>query len=79
MSFSSFTIDLHGQTGEKAVATVLNALFTFEQDKYLEYFDIIVGNGVGALKFYVSDLLDSENYSYQFINSNHSIIRVFKK
>lgn len=79
MSFNSFTIDLHGQTTDEATATILNALFSFEQNEYLEYFDIITGNGTGALKFVAENLLIEEKYSFSYLNNNHSVIRVYKK
>lgn len=79
MGFYSFTIDLHGQTSEEAIVNILNALFSLEQEEFYEFFDIIVGNGTGTLKFVVSDLLEEEGYLFDFINSNHSIIRVYRK
>ncbi|CRH46037.1 Smr domain [Chlamydia trachomatis] len=79
MGLYSFTIDLHGQTSEEAIVNVLNALFSLEQEEFYEFFDIIVGNGTGTLKFVVSDLLEEEGYLFDFINSNRSIIRVYRK
>ncbi|PZW01497.1 Smr/MutS family protein [Metamycoplasma auris] len=75
----SFIIDLHGQDSIEATSSVLNALFAFDENKNYEYFDIITGNGSGALKFVVSDLLETENYRYKFLNQNQSIIRVYRK
>ncbi|WP_412031641.1 DNA mismatch repair protein MutS [Metamycoplasma buccale] len=72
-------IDLHGQDINKATATISLALFEFEQDDYKKYLDIIVGNGTGALKIRVVEILDKENYQYDYLNLNHSIIRVYKK
>ncbi|ENY68564.1 Hypothetical protein, putative Smr protein [Metamycoplasma auris 15026] len=75
----SFSIDLHGQDTTEATASVLNALFSFEQNRNYEFFDIITGNGSGALKFVVLDLLEKERYNYRFLNQSQSAIRVFKR
>ncbi|PYF42630.1 Smr/MutS family protein [Metamycoplasma alkalescens] len=75
----SFTIDLHSQDSIEATNAVLNALFSFEENKNFEFFDIITGNGSGVLKFVVANLLEDEKYPFDFLNQNQSIIRVYRK
>ncbi|RMA79075.1 Smr domain-containing protein [Metamycoplasma subdolum] len=71
-------IDLHGLSVSQATAKVLNALFEFNEDSYLDFLDIMVGNGTGALKLQVETLLEEEGYSFTYLNQTHSLIRVKK-
>ncbi|WP_373435402.1 Smr/MutS family protein [Metamycoplasma equirhinis] len=82
MNFDFFPkqIDLHGLRTSEAISTVLNALYELENDSPNQnYLDIVVGVGTGALRLSVEELLDNENYRYEFTNSNKSSIRVYKK
>ncbi|MGX9340141.1 Smr/MutS family protein [Mycoplasma sp. 332] len=79
MNLYSLEIDLHGLTSDEASINVLNALFTLDQNEFMEYVDIIVGNGTKTLQFAISNLLEDEKYDYEFLNSNHSVIRAYKK
>ncbi|WP_027122977.1 hypothetical protein AB5V95_03170 [Metamycoplasma spumans] len=81
MSFRFFPIvlDLHGYDTIEATGAILNVLKEFEEDEYMEYFDVIVGVGTGAVKFVVEDILEEECYPFDYLNQNGSKIRVFKR
>ncbi|MCU4117425.1 Smr/MutS family protein [Mycoplasma zalophi] len=71
-------IDLHGYTVQKATASVLNALFEFDNNDYEHSLEIITGNGTGSLKLLVADILDKEGYYWRYNNLQQSSIIVLK-
>ncbi|TPR54277.1 hypothetical protein [Metamycoplasma neophronis] len=77
--FFPLVLDLHGYDTIEATAATLNALKEFEEDEYMEYIDIIVGIGTGAVKFVVEDLLEEECFPFSYLNKNGSKIRVYKR
>lgn len=58
------TIDLHGFNIEEATATLTNALFSFDCDKYEKVLKIICGKGQGIIELTVLNLLDKDGWVY---------------
>ncbi|TPE58107.1 hypothetical protein FJO69_00395 [[Mycoplasma] falconis] len=81
MNFKFFPmeIDLHGMDTNQATAYLLGALFEFNEDRFNQYMDIIVGVGSGAMKFVTEQLLEEEGYPYKYLTSNGSKIRVYHR
>ncbi|AXE60842.1 DNA mismatch repair protein MutS [[Mycoplasma] phocae] len=78
-NFDELEVDLHGCDSIEATAIVLNALKELEEDEYHNTYTFIAGNGSGAIKFIVEDILEKEGYRYIYLNKNKSIIKAFKK
>ncbi|WP_240939120.1 DNA mismatch repair protein MutS [Mycoplasma phocoeninasale] len=79
LNFDELQVDLHGCDSLEATAIVLNALKELEEDEYHFSYTFIAGNGSGAIKFLVEDILDKEGYKYTYLNKSKSIIKAFKK
>ncbi|WP_175393442.1 DNA mismatch repair protein MutS [Metamycoplasma phocicerebrale] len=74
-----FQIDLHGKDSIEATAVVENALFSLESSDLYDYVDIVVGNGQGIIRHVALEIIEEQNFSYDFPNPRQAMIRVYKK
>lgn len=63
------TVDLHGQTEQEAIGSILSALMTFEMNDEDEL-EIITGRG-GVLTRVTEEILEEEGYSWTHRNGNY--------
>lgn len=62
-------LDLHGYTEEEAIPEILTAIFSWEEDEYIDL-EIITGNG-NVLKRVLEEILEEENISWSHKNNNY--------
>lgn len=58
-------IDLHGYNIEQATATVINALFEFDSNHYINSLKIITGHGEKIINITVLNILEKEYRKYK--------------
>lgn len=71
------TIDLHGQIEQEAIGSILGALWTFVNNKDLNYLEIITGKGQ-VLRDLAIELIEEEELKWNFKNNNQGVIIVNK-